>query len=448
MAACFSLPAWFWYAVSAACCLLAMGTKETAAVVPLVLLWCDRALLAGSWREVVRRRGFLHGPLLAVLIGGIAYVVLNQAWYAGGGILAYDKVSPAEYAQSQPGVILHYLRLAFWPAGQCLDYGWPVARTAWQIVPSLLVVGVLLGLTVWAAWRRPALGFWGGWFFLFLAPTSSFAPIIDLAFEHRMYLPLAAVAVLVVLGFRWLTEQALRPSRWVVRERLAFRAAVLGAAIVALMVVTHRRNEVYRSEVAAWLDVVAKAPHHARAHINLGGLLVGHGRWDEAIHHCRVGLQLGGDEQAKAHNNLGMALGKTGDTSNAILHLERAIDLAPREPEAYLNLGNLVRATDQARAMHLYRDAIRLKPYYGEAHNNLANLLQHTAPTEAEVHYRRALTHNARHVEAHNGLANLLARQGRLDEAVAHYRSALAIDPTFELARRNLAIVLRNKERD
>ncbi len=33
-----------------------------------------------------------------------------------------------------------------------------------------------------------------------LAPTSSIVPIVDLAFEHRMYLPLAAVVTLVCFG--------------------------------------------------------------------------------------------------------------------------------------------------------------------------------------------------------------------------------------------------------
>ena len=54
--------------------------------------------------------------------------------------------------------------------------------------------------------HRPALGFLGGAFFLILAPTPSVVPIVDLAFEHRMYLPLAAVAVAgTIAGYDWPT---------------------------------------------------------------------------------------------------------------------------------------------------------------------------------------------------------------------------------------------------
>jgi hypothetical protein len=115
-------------------------------------------------------------------------------------VLVLDKISPVEYALSQPGVILHYLRLCFWPQGQCFYYAWPVASTVWEIIPPLAVVVGLLLTTGWLVIRRPELAFLGGWFFVILAPTSSVLPIKDLAFEHRMYLPLAAVITVVVLG--------------------------------------------------------------------------------------------------------------------------------------------------------------------------------------------------------------------------------------------------------
>ena len=97
-------------------------------------------------------------------------------------------------------MILHYLRLSAWPIGQCFDYDWPVARGAGQILPPLVAVLGLLAATAWAVFRYPPAAFLAGVFFLFLAPTSSILPIRDLMVEHRMYLPLAAVICLVVLG--------------------------------------------------------------------------------------------------------------------------------------------------------------------------------------------------------------------------------------------------------
>ena len=72
---------------------------------------------------------------------------------------------------TQPGVILHYLRLALWPSPLVIDYyGWPIVR---GITAAALVVAGLLSATLWALYRRRAVAFLGAWFFLILAPTSS-----------------------------------------------------------------------------------------------------------------------------------------------------------------------------------------------------------------------------------------------------------------------------------
>src|SRR5204862_459256 len=91
-------------------------------------------------------------------------------------------------------------QLTYWPAGQCLDYKWLPAEWPDEVVLPALVIAALVGLTIWGLIKYPTLGFLGAWFFAILAPTSSIIPIRDAAFEHRMYLPLAAIAALVVFG--------------------------------------------------------------------------------------------------------------------------------------------------------------------------------------------------------------------------------------------------------
>jgi len=54
---------------------------------------------------------------------------------------------------------------------------------------------------------------------------------------------------------------------------MAARKAVLAAVLVAaagLGAASFVRNRVYFTEIGFWEDVVAKAPHNARAHNNLG----------------------------------------------------------------------------------------------------------------------------------------------------------------------------------
>ena len=76
---------------------------------------------------------------------------------------------------------------------------WPAAHSPADVLPQALLLVALFAVTVAAVVRRQPLGFAGAWFFLTLGPTSSLLPIpTEIAAEHRMYVPLAAVVAVVV----------------------------------------------------------------------------------------------------------------------------------------------------------------------------------------------------------------------------------------------------------
>ena len=142
-----------WGAVTVVASLLSLGSKEVAVSLPIMILLYDRVLLSGSFAEIWRRR---WGIYLGLLAAWAAFAVLqlhavSRPW-AGYAL----PVSWFEYARSQPGVILHYLRLVFWPHPLVLDYGWPPAQTVGDILPGAMVVAGLLAATGYAFWRWPA----------------------------------------------------------------------------------------------------------------------------------------------------------------------------------------------------------------------------------------------------------------------------------------------------
>ncbi|MFH1571805.1 MAG: hypothetical protein ABIL09_27695, partial [Gemmatimonadota bacterium] len=192
-----------WYAGAAAAFYLGLGTKEVMAAALPVLLVFDRLFLAGSFRLALRRRWGLYAavaaPLAAAVLGSLA---LDPALLSGFLQGDAEDVTRWQYAASQPGVLLQYLRLAIWPFPQYLDWGW-AAAASWPevLVPAAAVLPMAVA-TAWGVWWGRRLAFAGAWFFLILAPTSSFVPLKDLLVEHRMYLPLAAIAALAVLAAR------------------------------------------------------------------------------------------------------------------------------------------------------------------------------------------------------------------------------------------------------
>ena len=61
---------------------------------------------------------------------------------------------------------------------------------------------------------------------------------------------------------------------------------------------------------------------------------------------------------------------------------------------------------------------------------------------EAIAHYRAALRIRPDYEGAHVNLGNLQAARGRMDDAIAHYGEALRIKPDLEIAHNNLGVVL------
>ena len=257
-----SARATFWYVGSVLACLLGMACKEVMVSAPLVVLLYDRTFCAGSFREAWRRRYVLYLALAGtwLLLGWL--VVSTGRLSVAADAFWRRQFTWWSYLWTQPGVIIHYLRLALWPSGLCLDYGWPAARSVAEVfLPAVLVIGLFV-LTVWALVQRPAWGFLGVWFFAILAPTSSFLPLAHAAFEHRMYLPLAAVVTALVVG-------GFLAGGWLVRRGLisSLAAQVIGGTLVVFVVaalgtLTFDRNLDYTSDLAIWANTVTKAANN------------------------------------------------------------------------------------------------------------------------------------------------------------------------------------------
>jgi tetratricopeptide (TPR) repeat protein len=349
---------------------------------------------------------------------------------AGFGFKTIPKLN---YAMTQPGVVLHYLRLAFWPDRLCFDYGsdygWPVARTIGMACPGLIVIGILLASTIWLCWCNPALGFPGLWFFLVLAPSSSFVPVADLIVEHRMYLPLAGVVALVVVGAFALGRRVLGS-----RHGLTVGCAVCGILVMPLLFLTFQRNRDYASDLTIWQDTVAKCPNNPRAYNGLGFALEQEGRESDAVDRYVQALLIKPD-YAQAHNNLGAALSRVGKMNEAVDECERALQIQPDFDQAHYNLGViLVRQEKLPEAARHFEEALRINPDYLHAQINLAWLLATQSPADGGDPMRAlALAQRActladnRTAQSLDTLAVAYAANNRFNDAVTTAQQAISL---------------------
>src|SRR5213593_4902772 len=188
-----------WHALAVVTCLLGVATKEVMYAAPLLVLLHDRTFFAGTFREALRRRPWFYAGLAAtwLLLGWLVEQTGNRGATAGFDL----GITPWRYLLTQCAAIVHYLRLAFWPAPLVLDYGVATTNSLAEVWTQAGLLFVLFGATLIALAWRPPWGFLGAWFFLLLAPTSSVLPLAtQTVAEHRMYLSLAAIIAAIVVG--------------------------------------------------------------------------------------------------------------------------------------------------------------------------------------------------------------------------------------------------------
>lgn len=352
-----------WFAGAVIACGLGMGSKEVMVSAPLLVLLYDRFFVADSFRDALRQRRGFYAALASTWILLFVY----QIGSSRSETVAFDLegLTPLDYLRTQFGVVLHYLRLVFWPKPLVLDYqDWTIVRefSAAAVVPGF-ILGAMVLSTIWGLRR---LAWWavpGVLFFTVLAPTSSVLPVFtELASERRMYMPLAAVIVLVVFAADAMWRKF---STDIGYERKLLRLAPMVLVLITaagLGYMTWDRNRDYRTAVGIWTDTVAKRPVNFRAHNNLGVALTRKGRYAEAVGPYQEAVRLKPDYQ-NAYSNLGLLSMQKGDFDGAEQYFQTMLKLAPERTEPYVVLAELRTAQGRTdEAVQLYRQALQLAP--------------------------------------------------------------------------------------
>ena len=221
--------------------------------------------------------------------------------------------------------------------------------------------------------------------------------------------------------------------------------------------------------VAAYRAILERHPRACDCWCNLGAALLERGRTGEAVEVLRRGVDLC-PQVAELRYNLGNALTEAGDHEGASTQYRAALGRAPGHVKAACALGGaLLRLKRFEEAAGHYSAALRRHPDDAVLHAGLgwalwrlrrpaaAALLQRAVsldPASSEFRWRlhavlrwlgryaeddrqlrAGLARDASSPELLSGLAHSLIDQGRLDEALACCRSALAIDPAHKNTR-------------
>jgi len=396
-------------AVTAALLTAAAGlSKESAvALLPIcaLMIWLfpgDRSTPASRIR-----------PVLALTVGLVIMGMLRSqvlGSLAGNTALVGQAISSGAFLYTPLGELLYLKKLLF-PVGLSPRYPAPPLEPVAGVGAFILWTGLFL-----LAWRRrkerPEFLFGLGWFFIGMLPTTMLLTQGMRRSDLFTYLP--------GLGIH-LTVAALIP----VSRPLPARVLVLTSSLlVALAVGTSVRLPVWHDDVSLWEDTVRKQPEDALAWMNFGNALLVVERDEEARNALENALRLSHAE-------------------------EPALELPDRTVAglAYYNLGNLYRrGNDLERAREMFQRAIAAQPNFLSPRMNLVIvLLKQKQLDAAEVEARELLALEPQDFRVLNLLGVIVAQKGNSEAAGRLFTEALAIDPGFLEAQRNLERIERQR---
>ena len=361
------LPKGFWaktsYIAALILAIMAMFTKEISVTLPLIVLLYEfsffRTKKGLNW-------GYVAPFLLALLVIPLTMVTTESLKaHQIRGIWAQKPadISSAHYLLTQFRVMVTYIRLIVLPFHQNLDYDYPISKSIFEW-PAFLSFIFLLGILYLAKQlflKHRLISFCIFWFFLTLIPESSFLPLRDVIFEHRLYLPMAGVSILIVASVYYLCA----------RHYLRF-IGILLMAITCFSIMTFQRNKVWKGEFTLWNDTLGKSPHKARPFNNRGLAYFHQGQYAQAISDYNNAIKVD-PKYAEAYYNRGLSLDQVRYYPESLLDYDKAIELKPWYGDAYINRGFIyARQGKFDQALINFTRAIEINPENAEAYCNRA----------------------------------------------------------------------------
>lgn len=382
--------------------LLAVGSKQIAFTLPLMLIVLELFLFRG---RLINRTFFIVSGSLCLLILAVTLISWRDSSLAN---FLYDlhhataedpQMSRYTYFLTQTRVVVTYLRLLCFPTGQSFIHSSPLYSSLFSapVLASMVLHCTLLTAAVLlfrisgrmlcsgkdqeqgSMLRLVSLGI--VWFYVALIIESSFFPILDVIFEHRVYLPSVGFFLAVAAGISWgLHGCQARFKRYVLL--LMLLVTLLGGLTIA-------RNQVWNDALSLYLDASTKSPNNVLAITNLGDEYLLRDMPDLAIRAFVRAIELKPDLDAFSKVYLGEALQKL-QISNSRFTTGKEFVLPSGEVTDYRFAGvvfnNLGLAFEflgePEKALRSYRRSLLVIPDYDLAMYNIGLLLLRTGNRE------------------------------------------------------------------
>jgi len=335
-----------WLYINQACLfVLALFTKETAVIIPLiiagVLLFCFRV----SWKKILP---VAASWFVAILVW---FLVRSSATLANRDDLYSDMFRSAS---GRLPAIIQYLGKIFFPVNLTV---FPVINEITMVWGFIALVLLITLIVVSKSYKNPLTWIGLFWFMVFLLPVLIVPKSLnDQVFEHRLYIPLVGIMLM-------LCPTLLFSGAWPENRRfLAFGVIGFIFALISFI-----RVDYYKDPLTFWTKAVEGSPHSCYARMMLGTKV------DSPAEREKLFLEAWKlDPNQKSLNYyLGKVMAEKKSFDSAAFFLKREIGNT-KIPDVYFLLAQLAYMKKQFDTTSVYLEkVIQLDPLHPQANPNL-----------------------------------------------------------------------------
>ena len=416
--------------------ILALGSKENAAMFPLALVLVEAIFFQDFIFK--KTKSLFVGITLATVV---VVILMSTFIFLKGDTLsflkgyAYRPFSFTERLMTEPRIVIYYLSQIFYPTPHRLSIQHDIIISTgllkpWTTLPAISAVFLLVGTGFFWVKKRPVIAFAILFFFLNHIIESTIIPL-ELIFEHRNYLPSLFLFFPVSAGIKRLIDYYLK-------KKFSMYIIIVSFVILLIVVIgtsTYIRNMAWATEKSLWEDATNKAPQSTRPYYRLASIYSDMGQLDKSIALLRKGFSSKHQKPLQAkllfYNNMGNIYRKKHEYENAIKYLQQALDIAPNNRIARENMLLVLIERKNWDLALKHVDILLEKRYFNHTHPYFKGfiLIRKQRVAEAIPYFRSALkmSPNSKDTLINIGVAFNLS--GEYSKAKWFFRRALTLYP-------------------
>ena len=325
--------------------LLALFTKETAVIIPLIMAGVLHFFFRTPWKRIVP---VAAGWLIAMLTW---YAVRSTATLSRKENLFSDMLHSA---LGRFPAIIQYLGKIFFPVNLSVFPDISEITLVWGILATLLLITLIL---LSRSYRKPLAWIGLFWFLAFLLPVLIVPKSLnDQVFEHRLYIPLAGIFLMIYPMLSLFDKQP--------QNRRVLFFGVIG---IIFAIISFCRSGYYSDPLTFWTRAVESSPRSCYARMLLGTKV------EQPSERERLFLEAWAIDSTQKNLNyyLGKVMVEKKSYDSAVFFLRREIGRT-KNPDVYFLLAQLAYMKQQYDQSAIYLEkVIELEPLHPQANPNL-----------------------------------------------------------------------------